>query len=384
MQTINLALDSKPLGNNIWNSFDHSGLQLFGLEHTPLHQMVEGISTKPELCTIKLKKAYWKSGEEVLAFDYIKGLEQLFKHSPFIKILFRNIHTIKATSKRKLEITFDKNFKRVEDYIKLPNWVAYKEKDFFGKYQIFERNNKMWKAKASDYNQLNIKLINNPWENFDFARNKKLVSLADTAIPLEKMRNNDLKKDIGLIGLLSINQNKNDYFKYIASDLKDIEFPMTLNHAFYNALEGLEIQKLEVKERGHLKIAFDEFYPNELILSSIKLHLENKGWKITLIKDNYYMPSNQWDLKFQILRPLANNNLFKAYQLLSFPNSSFNESKINKKIKEIEEGAKYQLQDLIGLELAIPLYNIPLYEENIGVENNIFNKIYGDTNELAQ
>ena len=388
----NMAIDSLPLGQNIFESFDYSGVQLYGLEHLSLSRAIlnTSLNHKQTCLRVELKKCYWSNGTLIEASDYLQGLNIILKRPFFSRIVFRCLNKITHNG-----LVFSLYFKwqmpHARDLLNLPNWVPYNlaSKSLSGHYKIGKyEQGKFWNIINLTTNQQSkVYLVNTPEENLELYKNRTINYCADTAIPLNTDKNKVAKVDTGIVMHLAFAKSTNlDFRKRIYSLVHSHKI-----HYRFKLLSKVQLHTPESylessDESFNINLAFDDFYPNKEVARYLKHLIESQSKiKINLIKDNYYSPFQSYDLKILLHRPMANNYLYQIYNLFTFP--AINNKEVRKKliqeIKSLEQSPHKSLcfNSFFNFGLSIPLVHVPSLQFKSLSTNPIYH-IFGIENEL--
>jgi len=370
---LRLAIDSFPLKNSIFDSFDHSGLQLYGLEHTPLHRRLKAVrrpnTTSWALYEIEIEPATWDDGSDIRPNDYVTGLRKLLAANPWLgKTAFRGLKQCSA-SRHTLRFEFQSDIPQFQELLELPNWVPFQEGKLSGNYRLSLDSNKKGSWSITDTNSNKsgtVTVVHSPRENWQRYAEGELDFTADTALDLNEHGAHAIKSDSGLFAQIVFALHLPDWLQtFLSTALTAVRFPEEIERHWQRLDQDTHSTERPLAPPSAcppLVLAYDDFYPNAIICAAIQTCLaELFQIEVKILKDNYYKPTlRPWDMKFAIHRALANTSLFRAYGLLSYPRSPLQKSPIASVIKSIENGQmEFSYSQIRKLMLGHALFQIP-------------------------
>jgi ABC-type oligopeptide transport system substrate-binding subunit len=123
----------------------------------------------------------------------------------------------------------------------------------------------------------------------------------------------------------------------------------------------IETLAIKLERQITISVGYDDFYPNKIIAKFIKAQLLKSNIKMNLVKDNYYNPQFNYDMKLSLFFP-------EYLDDLSFYRSSYNHALlkfINKQIPKCLYKKFYRTKQLsetnnllLDNALIIPLFKM--------------------------
>jgi MarR-like DNA-binding transcriptional regulator SgrR of sgrS sRNA len=330
---LNLAIDSLPLSDSLFRSYDYSGLQVHLLTNTPLADFLKGAHREEQGAKTSLlipiqPSCRWADGEKLEARHYAAGLLKASQENPFVgKFLLRHLTSVQV-SLEGLVLQFRQTSQRLTEVLSIPSIAAFRESslqhDSCGKWMLKAISANSLEYLANPYQKspgerLTLHLVKDPEANLRLFWAKKLDVTADTAFPFaqvsdEEVRKHLLQRGVGLQCHLSFAEKLAEpaqaelrrNISAIASNLsfKAITHGVCPTPGLFDRLE--EPQSSFRFPRGTLvKLAYDDFYPNKDVAMSIASALRKKGLEVEVLEDNYYKPQVACDIRLGILRAIA-------------------------------------------------------------------------------
>jgi hypothetical protein len=365
-----LAIDSLPLADDIYGTFDYSGYQLHGLPHLPLHRAAQTVkmSEDKRSCSLTLSERTWNDGKTIVVEEYLEGLNRLLTAQPRLAQYLRSKLRAAKYSGSTLTLDFSSPLPATAALFALPNWVPFRAGFFSGEFHV-ARAAHGWNLTGRSGERGYLRLVNSPEENSLLFDNGLLDFSADTAIRLGSVDSHVLRRDTGMLAALVYSRQLSDA---AAANVERALAGLRFAPAVENIFPSLRPAAVPVAEAqpGEISLAYDAFYPNLEICQQVARHLQARGWKVRLVEDSYYRPQSRADLKFMILRPSANLPLFHALLMRSMPRAALQRVSIQNHIEQVERGGEHNMDELARLRLAYPLFSMPsLYRARKPVPN---------------
>lgn len=317
------AIDSRPLSADAFTTYDYSGMQVHGLTTTPLSFFLgktrlggDGVCTLIPIAPGRT----WSDGAPLTAAQYLAGLRHVLAKNAFVRrILFRKVKSIRVAQEA-LEIGLHRPNTRLGEILSLPNFCPLRE-DSTATSGEFARRGEL-ELENQNGDRLQIQVVKAPEQNLELFSRGELDLTADTAFPYyridEYLGSKALRiQESGLYAALVFGANlQTPEALPIRRFLDSIADSCDFNSVTYGVCRlmrdlhggGAEVAE-SPRERAPLRalrLAYDDFYPNREICEVIASRLAQFGVKTTLVQDDYYAPSAAFDVKFCILRGLAN------------------------------------------------------------------------------
>lgn len=73
--------------------------------------------------------------------------------------------------------------------------------------------------------------------------------------------------------------------------------------------------RYEIKEKLEVKISYDNYYPNKIIVTEIKKQLKKHNIKVKLVETDYFNPKEIADFRLYLFSNEFNDEIFKYYFL---------------------------------------------------------------------
>jgi hypothetical protein len=383
---LKIAIDSKPLSESLIDTYDYSGLQVFGLTQTTLGDLIDqGFSTISESEAIFQipSSLTWEDGSRVFACQYENGIKYLIKSNLFFgKLLFRNIETIHS-SFNTLSIKFKSKHLFLDDLMRVPNLVPISEStnQFSGNYFLKPLNDGYLLLPRTGEKKIFFKMIKTPEDNLKAFEEESIDITADTAFPFKQSATH--RVSTGLNFTLQFGKK----IQGIESKRLRICIKKALNSQDYSSV-FYDYSDHHYLEGQNFSLAYDNFYPNYDLAVLIKNKLEAMGAKVKIIEDDYYKPSALFDLKVSISRPLTNSKYIHYASKIMNPIVRFNTELFKKCFHQLvvleQTGSMCSsLLNLIDQETPeIHLHSLPsLYLSRANQENPIYSALRIKNNE---
>ncbi len=367
---MNLAIDSLPLAKDFFSCADYSGLQLYGLEHRPLHRASTSVEESEDgrRWTVRLGEHTWTDGSKVTPEDYLQGFEKfLGSQTRILRFLKPRVKSITYTADQ-LVVEFMAPFSAGGSLFRLSGWAPYKGDAHSGLGRLVQVGAGEWRLHRRDGTQDRVRLVSSPAENERLFRDGALDFSADTAISLDMVDENVLRRDTGLFGTLVFGRFfSDDAAINLSRALNDLEFSAPVQNAYPN----LRRKATDLhSEPSSLTIAYDPFYPNLDICTEIAVHLRCKGWRVSLLEDDYYSPSVTADIKFMILRKPVAGGPFFSLMLGGLPKAHSCQAELASLVERAAQGWVDEFEAMRMLKLGLPLFKIPSLYRAKGSQKN--------------
>lgn len=327
---MNIAIDSLPLKFSLSQSTDYSGIQFYSLCDKTLAD-TEIRKVEPLVYECRLPGSLtWEHGSRITGHDFLVGFKTLFHEKPYLKkILFKDLRTMECDQNR-IRFFIKKPNRFFTDILKRPFITpgGDQARGKSGEYFFIGRKEKTFQFKrkynSSGPEEILIHHILSPEENFQSFNRGEIDITADTALPLhlnfESLPTH--RSDTGLYGGFEASHAfiKNTSLE-MRKQLTQVISRISFYDIHFNRYDAWTLPKTEFKIRTPLSltIAYDPFYPNLEICENVKLHLENEGYKVALVEDNYYQPHQNFDMKYVIRRGYGVHSYFRYLSLINDP-----------------------------------------------------------------
>ncbi len=332
MKSSHWAIDSLPIGTDIQDSWDYSGLQVYGLKNLSLGQAISEklINFEQDKAGLKTKlilksNLQWSDGSKITGFDYFRGIQKSLNSNRFLaNTLFRNIEKINVFSES-LEFKMKKPNFKLNSTLQIPNFspIAGGDKPLSsGNYRFIKRNSKSFifrknKNCPNSYlpEHVKIVLVKNPNENIKRYKKEELDITADTSFHYKnksQYENEYFKKNTGLLFFITFGTNlsKPEEIGCRAKILKIIN--QLRDNLCKNITYGIgkcsqpliheDCHDENISFNNPLVLTYDDYYPNREVAEFIAFELNQAKIPVQLIKDDFYFPKTSYDLKLKISR----------------------------------------------------------------------------------
>lgn len=341
---ITIGIDSLPIGTCIHDSYDYSGLQVYGRTEVGLDDLSVEIDQSACRFILNIPRGLKRScGTPVAAPDFAFGFSHATSLNSFIKkILLRNLVAV-TTRTSEIEFQFRTPNMRFLDVLRIPNFAAKPTlrsvQGHSGAYAIQRTSEKEFDLRSNpyfkgqvDFDHIRIKQIQDPYENVAAFELGSLDITSDTAFPIDKLDHYQSSKNLylepaGLRCLVKFGDrlssaDRKPTRKDLATIIQRVSFSgLTLPCNTYTSRQiasAIEPSLGTVQLRGRsFTLAYDDFYPNAGIARRIKLALEHYGATVSLLVDDYYKPKLNADLRVSIERSLGESDYLYYSSLLS-------------------------------------------------------------------
>lgn len=359
-----LAVDSLPLTRDIFSARDYSGLQVYGLEHVPLHKKIRAVQGWEDgrFWRAEVTESRWPDGAPVTPAEYLAGLNQVLRAQPQLRNYLRKILKRVTHSVGTLTLEFYAPVAAGAAFFELPNWVPYRAGHRSADFSLRPADGG-WTIRHAKIGEGFLNHVSSPEANDRLFRDGRLDYSADTALPLTTLDANVHRRDTGLFGTLVYSSRMTDRRALaVTQALGDLQFSPEIEAA-YPSLRSAVSSRVEAQA---LRLAYDDFYPNGEVCAQIAALLQSKGWHVELVKDDYYRPAAEADLKFMILRHIGPRGVFPSLTMAALPRAAVRPAELAEKVALLEAGAEYQTDWLKELHLGFPLFTIPsLYRSRL-------------------
>lgn len=265
---------------------------------------------------------YFSNGKKVTAKDYLERITVCIEQKNFIDIELNNIKEIIAQEQIliiKLK-TRDKHFYKIfsnpnlaplsgpfaldkfnkNKILLIPNkyhrlYTKYANNLTFLKIRTFNQDINNFKKRVSNFTSntsFKYSMTKNYKDNIFIYQNFITMALSFININLLDKKNIAIRRAI----LCSIDKDKiSEYFNGFI--LPTDNFLLSYDN-IYNK------QKIvKPLEKTNISIGYDDFYPNKIIAEFIKAQLLKSNIKVNLVKDDYYNPQFNYDMKLSLFFP---------------------------------------------------------------------------------
>jgi ABC-type oligopeptide transport system substrate-binding subunit len=327
-------IDTLPLSKNHIVSNDYNGIVVYSAATDPLFKYdgkkiskhacdLYSVSKDGKIHTCRLRNdLFYPDGQSVNAIDYKRIILQAIKLTTPIQHDLENIESISVNA---LALTI---------HLKNPDWQFYKLlskhnlSPLCGSFYIKQFNKTkitlLPNTKHRFYKKSMTALLFVVTDNFDtdlqsFTQNKtdftcntgfdygflnkfksdlhcypSFINMALTFINTDLLSrgNKKLRQAISVV----INRAE------IANKFNDALLPSS---DFFLGFDKIKtcVRPTELNKRYDISIGYDDFYPNQQIAKMIKKHLGKINIHARLVKDNYYIPKFNYDIKLSLFFP---------------------------------------------------------------------------------
>lgn len=374
---MNLAIDSLPLTESIYDCADYSGLQVHSLTNQPLAPFVPAFSEKNLRIDLP-DDLFWSDGSSITAQQYLQGIKISLSKNPFLrKYLLRNLKSIEVQSRSLIIECNSINF-RIAEVFRLACFSPYSDQGLSsGKWKSEKTSAKeMIFSSTSAEKKIRVRRLTCPTENMNQFLNNELDVTADTAFPYNRYQEFDQspflqKRSVGLYCALAFSGKLADsesmmLRQTIASKVSEISFDGITFGACSRITPFGQLEFPSNKNSSSIILAYDDFYPNREICESISETLSAAGFEVTLVQDDYYKPFQHYDVKLSIMRGLGSTPYLLFSSLLFSPVLLKNRplqlvyAGILNKIETQPSLNLVELQNFISQQVPlVPLFEIP-------------------------
>ena len=335
---MNFSLDAFPINKSILENNDYNGQMLFSSISDPLFRF-NGNTIVPYACKqyyvskdgkkhsfILRDDLFFSDGKKVTATDYLNSINYLLHSETPLALLLSNISSLSA-DKLSLKINLKRSDFQFYKILSRINFTPCRKRKTSGLYEIQSYKNDKIRLIPNTFNRnfrkdlhnLTFLLITDSKTELRLFEKNKLDFTSNTSFRhtyLEKYINKIQKyPNFITMSLTFINKNllHPKYLKLRRTILSSINrtkiadlfnnmFSPTDNYFIDSNKNDLHIPKKNNLNQN-ITIGYDDFYPNKEILDIIKQQLAECGINITLIKDDFYKPKYNYDIKLSLSFP---------------------------------------------------------------------------------
>lgn len=338
------AIDSHPLSNSIFSTYDYSGLQVHLLTNRPLSRMMSlrpaselalEISGGRSRVTIPISPGvFWSDGRPVSAHDYLAGFNKVLALNPFIRRFLLRHLTRASVVDNSLVLEFSQINHRIFEVLQIPSFCPDREDQTLssGDWVQLPGESAGYIShlyNCSDNKVLWLKMVKNPVENLDLFKKGHIDISADTAFPFDRIQ--DFARDPAFqqhsVGLHSVLAFSSELAAADQAQLRqriaDLCGSVDLSAITFGSCKASPVfdRPPSTPATGPfpsrpLRLAYDPFYPNRHVCELLAQRLIRQGLPVVLVEDDYYKPHAVYDLKHTILRGLHNSDYLVYCSLL--------------------------------------------------------------------
>lgn len=383
------AVDSLPLKSEIFETYDYSGLQVYGPSHVSLaaasrESRLSGDGMRLEL-TLE-PGLTWDDGEPVVARDFARGALKAIEANAFLrKFVFRRLTKLDAEDGT-LVATFSRPNYRAADFFSLPNFVPFRAPGrCSGAYVMTSTAPGAYRYRrhafaAAPLESFFVKEVRSPEENLLQFERGVLDVTSDTAFPFDRWQElkdhpNFASRDAGLRAVLLFKGVlASPSARAVRADIARIARETDLAPVLGGACARIAAPApgLAPAPAGHasFRLAYDAFYPNREVCERLARDLEARGGhSVELVEDDYYAPYQDYDMKLCIIRDLAPGRYLR-YAAMPFNSAIKADPALQQGVlasldrlesESSETAARYAELDglLSGHAAEIPLFSLP-------------------------
>lgn len=311
------AIDSRPLSDDIFTTYDYSGLQVHGLTTTPLSSFLGKNRLGGDgLCTLIpiAPGRTWTDGALVTAAQYLEGMRKVLNTNPFVKrFLFRKVKSVQVVGDS-LELELHRPNYRLEETLSIPNFCPYRSESGVSSGEFRKVSENQFEGRSGE--AIAVQVVKDPERNLELYKAGLLDLTADTAFPYHRFEEFRDSKELGVqeVGLSTSlvfgpglqSEGTLSIRRFIQQTVEACDFtPVTFGLCRDMRSLLTECSK-EVSGPRSLRLACDDFYPNKEICEIIAREFEGRGVSTNLVQDDYYAPKADFDVKLTISRGLGN------------------------------------------------------------------------------
>lgn len=260
---------------------------------------------------------YFNNGTKVTSKDYYKTFRKILDSKTHIGMIFNRFFTkIEIIDQYTLKLTNKTKNDRSYEILSIYSTGCLDEKYSSGAYFIKEigknyislERNKFYRKKAKNKEAEQIKFVITDGLNDYKLFNNKIQITNNTITDVNNIDkyNYLTEKNYIYLSILFSNNYMNKKYKRIRKIIFDsincVKISNKLNSKYKkyqsfiindNNLKEHKIQKnMNKKTKTSLSIAYNNFYPNKIIAEEIKEQLEESGFKIKLVENNFSTTNN--------------------------------------------------------------------------------------------
>lgn len=332
------SLDAFPVNNNILENNDYNGQMIFAALSDPLFKF-DGTSIIANACkeyitskngkehTFVLRdNLYFSDGKKVTAQDYQKSINHLLLSNSPLSLLLANISTLSSDGLQ-LKVLLKRPDFQFYKILSRSNFTPCRNKITSGRFEIKSykkdeiclRPNIFHREFTKNQSDIKFARITDPETELNLYNKRTIDFTSNTSFRhnnVQKYRKSLCKYPSFITMSLSfINKDllQPKYKKLrriILYSINRTEIAKSFNNIFTPTssyvLRGNNID-LFIPTNSYfpidIRVGYDDFYPNKKVLEIIKKQLAKHGINIVLVKDNFYKPNYNYDMKLSLYFP---------------------------------------------------------------------------------
>lgn len=332
------SLDAFPVNNNILENNDYNGQMIFAALSDPLFKFdgtdiianacKEYITSKngKEYTFILRDDLYFSDGTKITALDYQKSINHLMHSDSPLSFLLTNISSLSSDGLRLKVLLKHPDFQFYK-ILSRSNFTPCRKKITSGRFEIKNYTKDkiclMPNIFHRDYTKklsgIKFVHITNPETELSLYKKQAIHFTSNTSF-----RHNNVQRykkslhkypsfitmSMSFINKELLHPKYKKLRRIILHSINRTEIAQHFNNIFTPTssyiLHGNNIDLFNsTKSRFviNIRVGYDDFYPNKEILEIIKKQLAKHGINIVLVKDNFYKPNYNYDMKLSLYFP---------------------------------------------------------------------------------
>ena len=394
---INFSIDTLPLTDKIINSNDYSSKIVYSAisdslfkYNKKLNKIVKNscynykYSKNNKLLTIKIRKDLFSyNGERILAYHYYNLFKNILKKNTHIGIIFKRFFKdVKIIDDFTLQLVNTVRNNKSYEILSIYSTGCFKYSS--GPYYIKKRTNvyillernKFYRKKISNIEAKQIKFILTDGINdYKLFKKNKIHITNNTLCDVNNVDKYNYIAESNFIYLnisfapIFMNKKYKKIRKIICQIIDKQKISNLLNNKFdiNNSFVLNTYMKNQKKWKNTnpfadhlLKLGYNNFYPNKIIATEIKRQLENNGFKICLVENDFNLKNNcDLNISLNYLEYISESSLINGTYLSIMLNKSFIYKKILKVYNILHQK---EILKIIDDKLLRENYKIPLLQ----------------------